>query len=146
MRREGSSNDPFEHFARLHRAGRLLPADDDAARISLECASRLLRELKREIPELVAGARSQPGRSLAAEVANDVPIRLLWAPGAGVIELWVAVGIVSTSGAGTSARVRDMVFALVEQAAGPGEWEATVQWPQGALAWFEVARYGLLVA
>jgi hypothetical protein len=37
-------------------------------------------------------------------------------------------------------------FALVERAAGPGDWEAAVQWPQGALAWFEIARYGLLVA
>jgi len=32
----------------------------------------------------------------------------------------------------------------VEQAAGLGEWEATAQWPEGAAAWFEIARYGLL--
>jgi hypothetical protein len=146
VRKEGSHDDPYERFGRLHRAGRLLPTDDDAARISLECASRLLREMQREIPALVAAARSRPGVALAAEVARDVPIRLLWVPGAGVAELWVAVGTVSASGVDTSSRVRDMVFALVERAAGPGEWEATVQWPQGALAWFEVARYGLLVA
>lgn len=65
--------------------------------------------------------------------------------GVGVAELWVAVGTVSASGAGTSSRLRDMVFALVEWAVGLGEWEATVQWPEGALAWFEIARYGLLV-
>ena len=145
VRREGSRDDPYERFARLHRAGRLLPTDDDAARISLECASRLFREMQREIPELVAAARARPGGALAAEVAHDVPIRLLWVPGVGVTELWVAVGTVSASGAGTSSRLRDMVFALVERAAGPGEWEATVQWPQGAMAWFEIARYGLLV-
>jgi hypothetical protein len=145
VRKESSHDDPYDRFGRLHRAGRLLPTDDDAARISLGCASRLLREMQREIPELVAAARSRPGVALAAEVAHYVPIRLCWVPGVGVAELWVAVGTVSASGVGTSSRVRDMVFALVERAAGPGEWEATVQWPEGALAWFEIARYGLLV-
>jgi len=41
-------------------------------------------------------------------------------------------------------RTRDMVFALVEVAAGRGEWEAISMWPNGELKWFEVARYGLL--
>jgi hypothetical protein len=144
VRTEGSGDDPYEHFARLYGSGRLLPTGDDAARMSLESVSRLLRELEREIPKLVAGARTRPGVALAAEVAHGVPIRLLWVPGVGVAELWVAVGTVSASGAGTSSRLRDMVFALVECAAGPGEWEATVQWPEGALGWFEIARYGLL--
>jgi hypothetical protein len=36
-----------------------------------------------------------------------------------------------------------MVFALVEAAAGPGEWEYTGAWPLGELKWHEVARYGL---
>jgi len=51
---------------------------------------------------------------------------------------------VTNEGGGVESRTRDMVFALVEGAAGRGEWEAISMWPDGELKWFEVARYGLL--
>ena len=62
----------------------------------------------------------------------------------GIDELWVAVSTVTNEGGGVESRTRDMVFALVEGAAGRGEWEAISTWPDGELMWFEIARYGLL--
>ena len=64
-------------------------------------------------------------------------------PGQACDELWVAVSTVDLNGAGVEPRTRDIVFAMVESVAGPGEWEAVSAWPEGELSWFEIARYGL---
>ena len=61
----------------------------------------------------------------------------------GLEEIWLAVSLVDGAGRGVPVRLRDMVFAVTEQEAGAGLWELTRAWPEGALEWFEVARYGL---
>jgi hypothetical protein len=78
--------------------------------------------------------------------SEDLGLALPGVAGQGCDELWVAVSTVDLSGAGVESRTRDMVFAMVEAVAGPGEWEAVSAWPDGELSWFEVARYGLLEA
>jgi hypothetical protein len=144
LRRAGSSDDAYCHFERLHDAGRLLPTDDDAARMRLEAAARRYRAFATEVPASVGEARRHLGESVDARLGGDIPCRLLLVPGHDVDELWVAVGIVTADGKGVEPRERDMIFALVEAAAGRGDWEAVSEWPGAELRWFEVARYGLL--
>jgi hypothetical protein len=146
LRRQGSPEDAYAHFTRLHDAGRLLPTPDDAARIRLEAAARRYRQLSAEIPAAVGEARERAGHCVSATFDGAVPYRMLLVTGQACDELWVAVSTVDSNGAGIGPRTRDIIFALVEQAAGPGEWEVVSAWPEGELSWFEVARYGLLEA
>ena len=144
LREAGSSGDAYRHFERVHDAGRLLPTDDDIARMRLEAAARQYRAFAAEVPAIVSKARRHIGESVTARLGGDIPCRLVLVPGHDVDELWVAVGIVTAHGNGVEPRARDMIFALVESAAGRGEWEAISEWPGEDLKWFEVARYGLL--
>jgi len=146
LRRQGSPGDAYAHFVRLHDAGRLLPTPDDAARIRLEAAARRYRRFSAEIPAAVGKARESAGHCISAALDDVIPCRVLLVTGQACDELWVAVATVDLSGAGTKSRTRDIVFAIVESVAGPGEWEAVSAWPDGELNWFEVARYGLLEA
>jgi len=146
LRRQGSPEDAYAHFIRLHDAGRLLPTSDDAARIRLEAAARRYRQLSAEIPVAVGKARKRAGHCISATLDGAIPCRMLLAVGRACDEFWIAVSTVDVSGAGVEQRTRDMIFALVDQAAGPGEWEVVSAWPEGGLSWFEVARYGLLEA
>lgn len=144
LRRQGSPEDAYAHFTRLHDAGRLLPTPDDAARIRLEAAARRYRRLSAEIPATVGKARERAGHCVSVAFDGVIPCRMLLVVGQACDELWVAVSTVDPGGAGIEPRTRDIVFAMVESAAGPGEWEAVSSWPEGELSWFEVARYGLL--
>jgi hypothetical protein len=144
LRREGSLDDAYRHFARLHEAGRLSPNDDDDSRLKLEAAARLYKVLCAGVAVLLREAQARPGECVSSEFDGEIPCRLLLEPGRGVDELRVAVSTVTSAGTGVEVRVRDMIFALVESAAGRGEWEAVSMWPKGDLRWFEVARYGLL--
>lgn len=136
----------YAYFSRLHDAGRLLPTPDDAARIRLEAAARRYRKFSTEIPVAVGEARESPGHCISAVFDDVIPGRMLLVTGQACDELWVAISTVDLYGAGVELRTRDIIFALIEQAAGPGEWEAVSAWPEGELSWFEVARYGLLEA
>jgi hypothetical protein len=146
LRRQGSPDDAYAHFTRLHDAGRLLPTPDDAARIRLEAAARRYRRLSAEIPVAVSSARVRAGHCVSVALAGVIPCRMLLVKGKACDELWIAVSTVDVGGAGVEQRTRDIIFALAEQAAGAGEWETVSAWPEGALNWFEVARYGLLEA
>jgi hypothetical protein len=146
LRRQGAPDDAYTHFIRLHDAGRLLPTPDDAARIRLEAAARRYRRFSVEIPAAVGEAREKAGHCVSAVFDDVIPCRMLLVTGQACDELWVAVCTVDLSGAGVESRTRDIVFAMVESVAGPGEWEAVSVWPAGELNWFEVARYGLLEA
>ena len=144
LRRDGSSDDAYRHFARLDEAGRLLPNDDDDSRLKLEAAARRYRALRTGVTALLREARARPGECVSKELDGDIPCRCLLELGKGVDEFWMAVSTVSSAGTGVEVRVRDMIFALVESLAGRGEWEAVSIWPRGELRWFEIARYGLL--
>jgi len=146
LRRQGSPEDAYAHFTRLHDAGRLLPTPDDAARIRLEAAARRYRRFSAEIPAAVGKAREKAGHCISTLFDDVIPCRMLLVTGQACDELWVAVSTVDLSGAGIEARTRDIVFAMIESVAGPGEWEAVSAWPDGELRWYEVARYGLLEA
>jgi hypothetical protein len=145
-REEGSRDDPYRLFVRLHESGRLLPVHDDLARLHLESATRLLRAIREEIPRLVQFARGRPRESVSMHLAEDIPVRIVFVPGSDVDELWVAVSTVKISGEGVASRVRDMIFAVVEEVTGQGEWDMTAEWPDGQVEWCEVARYGLTSA
>lgn len=142
-REEGSRDDAYERFIKLYAARRLLPTTDDWARVRLEAATRQLRVLREDIARLLSDARERQGACVAEEIAEEIPVRLVCFKGEGIDEIWVAVGTVDARGRGVEKRVRDMVFALIQAAAGPGEWEYTREWPGGVLRWHEVARYGL---
>jgi len=73
-------------------------------------------------------------------------VRIVFVPGGDVDELWVAVSTVKTSGEGVASRARDMIFAVVEEVSGPGEWDMTAEWPDGQVEWCEIARFGLMSA
>jgi len=109
----------------------------------LEAAARRYRRLSVEIPAVVGEARERAGRCISAVFDDLIPCRMLLVPGQACDELWVAVSTVDLNGAGVEPRTRDIVFAMVESVAGPGEWEAVSAWPEGELSWFEIARYGL---
>jgi hypothetical protein len=55
----------------------------------------------------------------------------------------MAVSILDGTGEGVPARLRDMIFAVVEQLLEPAEWEARADWPTGPLDWFEVCRLAI---
>jgi len=141
-REERSRVDAYARFERLHLEGRLLPSDDDLARYRLESAARILHEIRRQVPQQLRQARACVGIPVRAEVAG-VPVRMLVRRAGELEEIWLAVSLVDGEGRGVPERLRDMVFAVTEQEAGAGLWDSAGEWPEGALEWFEVARYGL---
>jgi hypothetical protein len=57
--------------------------------------------------------------------------------------VWVAIATRAADGAFVEERLRDVLFAIVFEAARAEISEPRPDWPSGALEWFEVARLGL---
>ena len=141
QREEGSGEDAYEIFAALHRAGRLLPDDDDRLRDELERNARIIDDAADSIPSLLADAFAHRDRDVTACFGGLVNARLhVTAPGE---EVWVAIATQATDGRFVEERLRDVLFGLVLDAAEAELWEPRMDWPSGELAWFEVARLGL---
>ena len=87
-REEGSVDDAYEHFARLHDAKRLLPEHRDALRLKGESIARLVAVARDEAPRLVADARNRVGRDMPFLLAGEVRGRV---HASSDDELWVAV-------------------------------------------------------
>jgi hypothetical protein len=58
-------------------------------------------------------------------------------------EVWVAIATRAADGAFVADGLRELLFAIVFDAAGAEVWEPRPDWPSGPLEWFEVARLGL---
>jgi hypothetical protein len=140
-REEGSVEDAYEVFAALHRAGRLLPDDDDRLRDALERNARIIDDAAGSIVSVLADAFDRRGRDVAFRLGALVDARLhVTAPGE---EVWVAIATQAADGRFVEERLRDVLFGLVLDAADAELWEPRADWPGGELAWFEVARLGL---
>ena len=143
-REEGSRKDAYQYFESLHGSGRLLPTPDDRLRDRVEAAARWIGRLEREIPPLLEHALATPSRECRHQVAGNIDIRLYAARSAGIREVWLAVSTRHADGSTIHPRMRDMIFAIAERTAGPGEWEWRSDWPTGKLLWFEIARLGVI--
>jgi hypothetical protein len=141
QREEGSGEDAYEVFAALHRAGRLLPDDDDRLRDELERNARIIDDAADSIPSVLADAFAHRGRDVTACFGELIDARLhVTATGE---EVWVAIATQAADGRFVEERLRDVLFGLVLDATGAELWEPRADWPLGELAWFEVARLGL---
>ena len=58
-------------------------------------------------------------------------------------EVWFAIATRAADGAFVADGLRELLFAIVFDAAGAEIWEPRSDWPSGPLEWFEVARLGL---
>jgi hypothetical protein len=88
QREQGSRDDPYELFATLHHAGRLLPDDDDRQRDALERDARIVDAAADSLEDALAGASSHPGQDVPLRLDGLVDVRLhVTAPGE---EVWVA--------------------------------------------------------
>jgi hypothetical protein len=142
-REEGSDDDAFEYFRRLHEAGRLLPTEDDRLRDQIEATVRLTRAIQEDLGVALAAARRAPRSEVHIDLANYLPARMYISPTDELEELWVAVSVRDTSGAGVNPRLRDATFAMLRQLVEPHVWEWRHDWPVGRLEWFEVAQLSL---
>jgi hypothetical protein len=142
-REEGSDDDAFEWFAQLHRAGRLLPTDDDRLRDQAEEALRSFRRLRRTLFELVEEPRDDPGNEHGADLEGWLPARVLVYRGENVEEIWCAISVRAVDGNFIRPAMRDLLFAALEEHLAPAVFEARNDWPTGGVGWFEAVRLGL---
>jgi hypothetical protein len=83
--------DAYEIFAALHRAGRLLPDDDDRLRDELERNARIIDDAADSIPSILADTFGNRDRDVTACFGGLVDARLhVTAPGE---EVWVAIAL-----------------------------------------------------
>jgi hypothetical protein len=141
VREQGSGGDAYEVFAALHRAGRLLPDEDDHLRDALERNVRIIDDAADSIPAALAQAVDRRGRDVGLQLGGLIDARL-HVTRAGD-EIWIAIATQAADGRFVEERLRDVLFRLVFDAAEAAVWEPRGDWPLGDLAWFEVARLGL---
>jgi hypothetical protein len=74
QREDGSGEDAYELFAALHRAGRLLPDDDDRLRDALERNARIIDEAADSIVSALAEAFNHQGRDVAVSLGGLIDV------------------------------------------------------------------------
>jgi hypothetical protein len=141
QRAAGSHSDAYEVFVALHEAGELLPNDDDRLRDVVERDARVLAAARTEAPAALGAAAAAPETDLVMRFGELVDARLFLS--AAEDEVWVAIATRAADGAFVANRLRELLFAIVFEAAGAEVWEPRLDWPSGPLEWFEVARLGL---
>jgi hypothetical protein len=124
-RADGSDDDAYVWFAKLHSGDRLLPREDDHLRDRAESALRLFRILADRLQRLLNSAMVRVGVEQTADLGNYLPCRVLVRSSGGVQEIWCALSVE------LEARFPDAVF------------EFRMDWPEGEALWCEVVRLGL---
>jgi hypothetical protein len=142
-REEDSDGDAFVHFLRLHGAGRLLPNDDDYLRDRSEAVVRLFKRLSAELLHELHAAFAAPGYEREVTLHDYLPARLLVLPQGDVTEVWCALSTVDSAGHGVPPRLRDLLFARLQEELEPALWEVRGDWPSGEVRWAEVVMLGL---
>lgn len=140
-REAGSEDDAYAYFAELHRAGQLMPTPNDFLRDRVESVDRLRRAIRIDLRDILAA--SGDGREISTELASWIPVRILVKKTVELEEIWFALATRDQQGQGIPVRLRDYIFASLEDLTRPAEWEWRTDWPTGNLEWFEVARLGL---
>lgn len=121
-REEGSDDDTFVHFEGLHRAGALLPTDDDLLRDRAEAAIRLHAGLTADLLVAVQNAVATPGEEHHLRLGDYLPGRLIVKRQGGLTEIWCALSTLDVNGAGVSPRLRDALFASLGPGRVGGTW------------------------
>ena len=142
-REAGSDDDAFEWFAELHRAGQLLPTEDDRLRDQAEGVLRLFGRLRDHLFALVDDARGDRGSEHEKDLDGWLPSRVITYRGDGVEEIWCAISVRAVDGHFIRPETRDLLFAALEDHLAPVEFEARGDWPAGEVGWFEAVRLGL---
>jgi len=136
IREEGSADDAFEVFEDLYETGRLLPEPADDLRDRAEFVARILAAAAAQIP---AWVDSLPmGEEANLDLGDGASVRAYCTA---QDEIWVAVPTRTATGTVLDERVGALLFAIVEQAIEPADYEPRPDWPSGALAWYEAARF-----
>jgi hypothetical protein len=73
-RDEGSEDDAYRYFARLHEQGNLLPTDDDYLRHRAESVIRLQRSLTAELLGLIDQALATPETEYCQDLSDWLPV------------------------------------------------------------------------
>jgi hypothetical protein len=139
QRAAGSHSDAYEVFVALHAAGELLPNDDDRLRDVFERDARVLIAARAEAPPALVAAA--PETDVVIRFGELVDARVLVS--AAGDEVWVAIATRAADGAFVADGLRELLFAILFEAAGAEVSEPRPDWPSGPLEWFEVARLGL---
>jgi len=142
-REQDSDDDAYAWFADLHAKGRLLPSQDDRLRDRAEAVIRLQRGLTAGLLQLVAEALSRRGTELAADLGGYLPCRVLVLESGGVEEIWCALSGRAADGTHVRDRLRDILFAALENRFPDAVFEVRGDWPAGQVGWWEVVRLGL---
>jgi len=142
-RQDDSDDDAFVWFADLHAKGQLLPSEDDRLRDAAEAAIRLHRALTVELLNVVAEALSHQGTEVTTDLGDYVPCRVLVQGDGGVDEIWCALSSRARDGGHILDRVRDLLFAELENHFPDAIFEVRNDWPTGRLEWWEAVRMGL---
>jgi hypothetical protein len=140
QRAAGSLGDAYEVFVALHEAGELLPSEDDQLRDVFERDARVLAPARAEAPSALVAAAA-PETDVVIRFGELVSARLFLS--AAEDEIWIAIATRAADGAFVAHGLRELLFAIVFDAAGAEVWEPRADWPSGPLEWFEVERLGL---
>ena len=142
-REQDSDDDAYVYFKSLHESGELLPNDDDALRDRAEAAIRLQRGLTADLLELLEVALGDKEREHQGDLGGWLPCRIVVMQSPGVEEIWCGLSVRGTDGSFIPERVRDVLFASLEQHVAPAVFEVRNDWPSGDVEWYEVVVLGL---
>jgi hypothetical protein len=93
--------------------------------------------------QLVQKARNHPATEHATDLKGWLPSRVLVQQDEGFEEIWCAVSVRAGDGSLIRAKVRDLLFAALEEHLAPVLFEARSDWPTGDVGWFEAVRFGM---
>jgi len=140
-REDGSGDDAYAYFARLHRAGQLCPAKADYTRIKAELFARVITASRNNAANLIRDAHARSGRDLPFMLADEVQGRL---HASSDDELWIAISRQpATAPDWLNDRLVMLIFAAFDEAVSATESEQRADWPTGDLAYHEVAKFFL---
>jgi hypothetical protein len=146
---EGNRRDCYVKFKTLAAKGNLLPCRDDVLRHRIELDARIIQQAKRDVPDVLAAARAQPGTELEAQLGGIDTRLLVMQDATGVAELYVVLNRFVLRRLGNK-QAQDLilmgVFRRFEKYCAAWEIISPTDYPGSALGPFEESvKYGLLL-